>query len=66
LTPLEVIEASTRHAATVCGQGAELGTLEPGRLADLIVVAGNPLTDIGALDSVVAVVKSGTVAYRAH
>jgi imidazolonepropionase-like amidohydrolase len=65
LTPLEVIEAGTRHAATVCGHGAELGTLEPGRLADVIVVAGDPLADLGALDSVIAVVKGGEVAYRA-
>jgi imidazolonepropionase-like amidohydrolase len=66
LTPMEVIEASTRHAAVVCGQGADLGTLEPGKLADIIVVAGDPLTDLNAMDSVIAVVKGGTLAYRAH
>jgi len=42
LTPMEVIEAGTRYAAQVCGHGEELGTLEPGKLADLVVVEGDP------------------------
>lgn len=63
LTPLEVIEAGTRHAAFVCGQGGTLGTLEPGKLADLIIVDGDPLSDLEAMDRVVAVVKGGEVAH---
>jgi imidazolonepropionase-like amidohydrolase len=59
LSPLEVIEAGTKHAAYVCGQGDELGTLEKGKLADLIVVDGNTLEDINAMDSVLYVVKDG-------
>ena len=59
LSPLEVIEAATRHAAYVCGQSDELGTLERGKLADLIVVDGNPLDDLHAMDSVLYVVKDG-------
>ena len=66
LTPMDVLEASTRHAATVCGHGADLGTLEPGKLADIVVVAGDPLTDLGAMDSVTAVIKGGTLAYRSR
>jgi len=66
LTPMEVIEASTRHAAAVCGQGADLGTLEPGKLADIIIVAGDPLTHLAAMDSVIAVIKGGTLAYGGH
>ena len=61
LTPLEVIEASTKHAAHVCGQSHELGTLESGKLADLIIVDGNPLIDLDAMDSVLYVVKDGEV-----
>jgi enamidase len=64
VTPMDVLEASTRHATAVCGQGADLGTLEPGKLADIVVVAGDPLADLGAMDSVIAVVKGGTLAYR--
>ena len=61
LTPMEVIEAGTRHAAEACGHGDELGTLEPGRLADVIVVDGDPLTDIGAMGRVSTVVIGGEV-----
>jgi len=66
LTPVEVIEASTSHAATVCGHGEDLGSLEVGKLADIIIVNGDPLKDLGAMDNVVAVIKGGAVAYRAH
>ena len=59
LSPMEVIEAATRHAAYVCGQSDELGTLERGKLADLIVVDGSPLDDLMALDSVLYIVKDG-------
>ena len=63
LTPLEVIEASTRNAAYVCGQSETLGTLEPGKLADIIIVDGDPLADLEAMDRVVAVVKGGELAH---
>ncbi len=63
LTPMEVIEAGTRNAAKVCGHGDELGTLEPGKLADVIVVNGNPLEDIEVLNQPVIIIKSGQVVY---
>jgi imidazolonepropionase-like amidohydrolase len=65
LTPMDVIEAATRHAAYVCGHGDELGTLASGRLADLIVVDADPLEDIAALDSVSYVVKNGELVFPA-
>ncbi len=65
LTPPEVIEASTRRAAQVCGQGDELGSLEPGKLADLIVVAGNPASELEALNRVSLVIKNGEIVFRA-
>jgi imidazolonepropionase-like amidohydrolase len=61
LTPSEVIKAATRQAAYVCGQGNELGTLEAGKLADIIVVEGNPLDDLNAMDSILYVVKDGDI-----
>jgi imidazolonepropionase-like amidohydrolase len=66
LTTSEVIEAATRHAAYVCGQGNELGTLEAGKLADLIVVEGDPLDDLNAMDSILYVVKDGALAVSPH
>jgi imidazolonepropionase-like amidohydrolase len=61
LSPLEVVEAGTKHAAYVCNQSEELGTLEIGKLADLIVVDGNPLEDLNVMDSVLYVVKDGEI-----
>jgi imidazolonepropionase-like amidohydrolase len=66
LTPMEVIEASTRNAAFVCGQDDRLGTLKPGKLADIIIVDGNPLTDLEAMDRVLAVIKGGELAYATN
>jgi imidazolonepropionase-like amidohydrolase len=60
LSPMEVIEAATRHAARACGQEERLGTLEPGNLADVIVVDA----DSCALGNVRAVVVDGEIACR--
>ena len=51
--------AATRNAADCCGVLDELGTLEVGKLADLIAVEGNPLEDISALGRVQLVMKGG-------
>ena len=59
MTPLAAISASTKTGAEVIGRGRDLGTIEPGKLADIIVVEGNPLFDINALGYVRMVVKDG-------
>ena len=61
MTPQRAIAAATRVNAQIIGKGADLGTIEPGKLADVIVVTGNPLFDIVALSRVEIVVKDGTV-----
>jgi imidazolonepropionase-like amidohydrolase len=66
LSPQEVIEAATKHAAYVCGQGDELGTLERGKLADIIVVDGNPLDNLNAMDSVLYIVKDGELVFSSQ
>jgi len=48
-SPMEALLSATRRAAELLGLGEQLGTLERGKLADLIVVGGDPLTDIGVL-----------------
>lgn len=62
LTSMEIIRAGTQRAAQVCGHGDELGTLEPGKLADIIVVKGDPLADIGVMDQIGVVLIGGQVA----
>jgi imidazolonepropionase-like amidohydrolase len=62
LTPMETIVATTKTASEVLGLEKKIGTLEKGKLADLIVVDGNPLKDIGLLqnkDKILAVMKEG-------
>ena len=61
LPPMQALQAATRNAARVCRADARLGTIEVDKLADLIVVAGNPLDDLNALADVRLVMKSGSI-----
>jgi imidazolonepropionase-like amidohydrolase len=61
MPPIRVISSLTRIGANILGRQRELGTIEPGKLADVIVVRGNPLYDIVALSNVETVVKGGVV-----
>ena len=58
-TPMQVIKAATKTAAETCGVGDRLGTVERGKIADLIVVKENPLVDINHLRSLQLVFKEG-------
>ena len=60
-TPWETLLAATRHAADLCGVLTDLGTVEVGKIADLIVVRDDPLEDIHNLRSLQLVVKDGRV-----
>jgi imidazolonepropionase-like amidohydrolase len=60
-TPWQTLVAATRHGAAVCGVGSELGTVEVGKLADLIVVGANPLEDITNVRRLHLVLKEGRV-----
>ncbi len=61
MTPMQTIVASTLHAAHVSRLENELGTLEPGKIADVLVVKGNPLQDLHALTDVQLVIHAGVV-----
>lgn len=63
LSPRQIITAATRDAAKVSGLGDEIGTVERGKAADLLVVDGNPLSDLRALEGVELVVHGGEVAF---
>jgi imidazolonepropionase-like amidohydrolase len=61
MTPASAIQAATVNAADLLGLGNEIGTLEPGKAADVIAVAGDPLTDVTVLKRVGFVMKGGKV-----
>ncbi|HTB92639.1 MAG TPA: amidohydrolase family protein [Candidatus Sulfotelmatobacter sp.] len=62
MAPMEIIRAATSNAAELLGMQKEIGTLEAGKLADIIAVTGNPLKDVRALEHAKFVMKGGTVA----
>lgn len=59
LTPLQVLRAATWNAARLLGTEARVGSLEAGKLADLVAVTGDPLKDSAALEQVRWVMKGG-------
>lgn len=62
IPPLDVLRWATGHGAELMGRGHELGTIAPGKLADLLVVDGDPSREIGVLTDpakMVAVMKDG-------
>jgi imidazolonepropionase-like amidohydrolase len=65
MTPMEAIVSATRTNAELIGMADRLGTLEPGKSADLIAVDGNPLEDLTlfehGLERVVLVMKEGRI-----
>ena len=58
-SPFEAIKAATLNAAAVCGMESSIGSLEKGKIADIIGVEGNPLEDISTLHGVKTVVQEG-------
>ncbi len=64
LTPLEAITAATKNAATIVNASNEWGTLEAGKLANLVVVDGNPDKRISDSRRIVIVIKEGAVIDR--
>ncbi len=59
MTPMQTLVASTRTCAELCGVGDMLGTLEVGKVADLIVLHDNPLEDVSHLRNLKLVFKNG-------
>ena len=64
LTPLEVITCATKTGAEIMGREAEFGTLEAGKLGDVLVVDGDVIADISILErreQFIAVMQGGVV-----
>ncbi len=59
IPPLQAIQGATLWAAESIGQGQDLGSIEPGKLADITIVEGNPLSDITVTQNVRMVIKDG-------
>jgi len=61
LSAMQAIQSATVNAADLIGWGDRVGSLEPGKFADLIAVQGNPATDVTLLEHVQFVMKGGQV-----
>ena len=61
MTPMQAIQAATRVGAELLGWDDRIGTVEPGKLADLVAVPGDPLADLSRLADVRFVMLGGRV-----
>jgi imidazolonepropionase-like amidohydrolase len=61
MSPMQAIQSATSVAAHYLGTEKDVGSLEPGKLGDLIAVAGDPLIDVAVLENVEVVIKGGVL-----
>lgn len=61
MTPIDALRAATVNGAELLGRSNEIGTLEPGKFADIVALDGDPLADITVMEKVVFVMKGGEV-----
>jgi imidazolonepropionase-like amidohydrolase len=61
MTPMQAIQSATTNAADLLGKSDLLGSLKPGKYADIIAVSGNPLDDVRLLENVKFVMKEGKI-----
>lgn len=61
MTPIQAIRSATYHGAALLNESSRLGTIESGKLADMVAVKGDPLTDISEMQDIDFVMKDGKV-----
>ena len=61
MTPMQAIQSATIRTAELLGKERELGSIAPGRFADLVAVARDPLGEISALENIAHVMKDGRI-----
>jgi imidazolonepropionase-like amidohydrolase len=66
MTPMQIIVAATKNASHLCNLEDKIGTLEKGKLADILIVKGNPLKDIEALLKPRMVIHGGKIIRDEH
>jgi imidazolonepropionase-like amidohydrolase len=64
MTPMQAIQSATTNAADLLAHSNEIGSIKPGKYADLIAVAGDPLKDISVLENIEFVMKEGKIYKR--
>src|SRR4029077_270480 len=64
MTPIEALKAATINGAELMGRSKDIGSIEPGKYADIVAVEGDPLSDITVMEKVAFVMKNGEV-YKA-
>lgn len=62
--PMQMLQAATRNIAVAYGKGRDLGTIEPGKMADMLVLDKNPLEAADNYRTILQVIKAGTVVDR--
>jgi imidazolonepropionase-like amidohydrolase len=66
MTNMDIIMAGTKHASIVCNLESEIGTVEEGKIADLLILNNNPLDNIDALTDVFMVIHNGSIIREAN
>ena len=66
MSPEEALSSATRIAAEALGLGDQIGTIEPGKYADILALDGDPLSNLNSLENVAWVMKEGKIVYREY
>ena len=61
MTPMQAIQAATSSAADLLGHSEALGSIRPGKIADIVAVSADPLSDVSVLENIPFVMKSGRI-----